>query len=321
MTMTNILVCIETRGSAVQSISLELLTAARQLAKETGGVVEALVMGTAPETAVPSLGAADRILLVRHASLGTYIPEATLAVLVQVVKERAPTAVLFAYNTCGLDLAPALAQLSGRPLVAYCKAMSAKDGVLIAESSIYGGKLTAKSAAPLPAVVALMPGAFAEAELRPGSMRDIVEIAAPAKLDKLRMAFVSEQFPDADSVDITQASKIVSVGRGIKDKNGVETAGRLAAALGAELTGSRPIIDSGWLPKERQVGKSGRKVKPKLYLALGISGAPEHLEGMSGAELIIAVNTDIKAPIFSSAHYGTTCDVFTLMDAMEGMFE
>lgn len=314
--MSNILVCVDARGNVLQSISLELLTAARQLANQTGGQVEALVMGANPRALLASLGAADRILLVAHPNLAPYMPEAHLAALEAVVRERNPAVVLFAYNTAGLDLAPALALRTDRPLLAYCTKLAIKGGMLEAESHIYGGKLRAISTAKLPAVIAVMPGAFAESTVTDASSAELIDIQAPSKLGQLRTTFVSESAPAEGAVDITLADRIVCVGRGIKDKAGIETARQLAVALGAEIAGSRPVIDNGWLPKERQVGKSGRKVKPRLYLALGISGAPEHLEGMSGADLIIAINTDAKAPMFGTAHYGATCDLFDLMPAL-----
>ena len=139
---------------------------------------------------------------------------------------------------------------------------------------------------------------------------------APAVLDDLKTRFVEMIMPAAGDIDITAQDKLVSIGRGIGSQDNVELAQELAEALGAAVSASRPITDSGWLPKTRQVGKSGATVKPKLYLMLGISGAPEHLEGMKDAELIIAVNTDANAPIFDVAHYGTTCDLFEVAEAM-----
>ena len=123
-------------------------------------------------------------------------------------------------------------------------------------------------------------------------------------------------FPDFKDVNLAAAERILCVGRGIGDAESIEKARELAVLIGAELAGSRPVVDRGWLPKARQVGKSGQKVKPKFYLALGVSGAPEHLEGMSNSDVIVAVNTDAKAPIFGAAHYAATCDLFDLIEAM-----
>jgi electron transfer flavoprotein alpha subunit len=140
-------------------------------------------------------------------------------------------------------------------------------------------------------------------------------MSTPSALGQLRTRLVGISSAGG-TVDITKAERIVSVGRGIGGPDNIEAARELAAALGAELAASRPVVDSGWLPRERQVGKSGMTVKPKLYLAVGISGAPEHLEGMRGAGLVIAVNTDPRAPIFQAAGYGTTCDLCDLLPAL-----
>jgi electron transfer flavoprotein alpha subunit len=313
--MGNVLVYSEVRAGRVQPVTLELISAARVIAEATGGNVETLALGENPTALVPALHASDRVLLVRHAALGHYIPEAHLAAISEVVRVRRPAAVLFAYSSFGLDLAPGLAALSRLPLVAYVTHLRACSAAIEAESQIYAGKVRATTHAPLPAVLALMPGAFKEAEADRGAP-DVLELAAPAALDSLRTAFVSESAPVPGASDLALAEKIVCVGRGIKEKDRIELARDLAATLGAELAGSRPVVDSGWLPKERQVGKSGTKVKPKLYVAVGVSGAPEHIEGMSGADFIVAVNSDAKAPIFGVAHYGTTCDLLDLLPAL-----
>ena len=141
-------------------------------------------------------------------------------------------------------------------------------------------------------------------------------MASPVSLDGLKTKFVEAIKPAGGDVDITSQVKLVSIGRGIGSKDNVELAEELAGKIGATVSCSRPVVDAGWLPRTRQVGKSGLKVKPKLYLMLGISGAPEHLEGMKSAELIIAVNTDKKAPIFNVAHYCATADLFEVAEAM-----
>jgi electron transfer flavoprotein alpha subunit len=144
----------------------------------------------------------------------------------------------------------------------------------------------------------------------------VTSLEAPASLGAARIRFVSTSAPDAGEIDLTRADRIVCVGRGIGSEDKLPIAQELAAMLGAEIAGSRPVIDSGWLPKPRQVGKSGQKVKPKLYMALGVSGAPEHLEGMKSADYIVAINSDAKAPIFDVADVGTTCDMFVLVPAL-----
>lgn len=312
--MNTILVPIETLDGAVLPVSLELLTAARQLATETGGEVEALVISEDPKKFLPKLGAADRIITVSHPALAHYNPEAHLTVVSEVIRKRKPRAVLFAYDTAGLDLAPTLAEKLQWPMIGYCTALAHVNGGVVAQSQGFGGRLTVSSKAALPAIFTIMPGAFAEAQ---ASGKPLIEALQPPALpNKLRMTRVKGTSPAPGGIDISEAEKIVCVGRGIKDKDNIEAARALAELLGAELAGSRPVIDNGWLPKERQVGKSGRKVKPKLYFALGVSGAPEHLEGMKSSGLIIAINTDKTAPIFGNAHYGATCDLLELLPVL-----
>ena len=142
------------------------------------------------------------------------------------------------------------------------------------------------------------------------------QIRLPVSLDGLKTRFVKLIAPEDGDIDITAQEKLVAVGRGIGGDDNIELAEELAEALGAKVAASRPVTDAGWLPKTRQVGKSGLAVKPKIYLMLGISGAPEHLEGMKDSEMIIAVNTDANAPIFDVAHYGSTCDLFDVAEAM-----
>jgi electron transfer flavoprotein alpha subunit len=315
MAMGDILVHIETRAGAIQSISLELLTAARELAGATGMKVEALVAGAAPRELAAQLGAADRVLAVAHPALEPYTPEGHAAILAEAVRVRDPAIVLLGYSSVGLDLAPSLAVRTGRPLVSYCVKLAAAGDAIEAESLVYGGKLRAASKAKLPAIFAVTPGSYAEAQAG-AAPAEILDLEPPDAIGKLRTAFVSETRPPPGAIDLTQADRILCVGRGIGDKDGIAIAEEVAAALGAEIAGSRPVIDAGWLPKERQVGKSGCKVKPKLYIAAGVSGAPEHIEGMSGAEPIVAINSDAKAPIFGVAHYGTTCDLFDLLPAL-----
>ena len=156
--------------------------------------------------------------------------------------------------------------------------------------------------------------------LRPAGSPEVQDASVPG-LDDLTTSFLRRVEPEVSDVDITGEEILVSVGRGIGGEENIELAQELADALGGVVSASRPVTDGGWLPKTRQVGKSGRKVKPKLYIAVGISGAPEHLEGMSDAELIIAINTDENAPIFDVAHYGTTEDLFDLLPALTEQVE
>jgi electron transfer flavoprotein alpha subunit len=308
-----ILVAIEMRKGVVQPSSRELLSAARVLAGETGQV-EALVLAAA--TVGLDLGSADVVLCASHPSFDRATAESYGRALEVVVAQRKPDAVLCGYTALGLDLAPGLAARTGLPLVAYCTALSPQGSAVKASSQIYGGKFVAETLTPLPAVFVVNPGSYLEAPLRPVETGQLVTVTLPENLDHEKIRFVSETVPDDDAVDLTKAERIVCVGRGIGDKDSIALAEEVADLLHAEIAGSRPVIDSGWLPKERQVGKSGRKVKPKLYFSVGVSGAPEHIEGMGGSDVIIAVNSDAAAPIFEVAHYAATCDLFDLLPAL-----
>ncbi|VDC22685.1 electron transfer flavoprotein subunit alpha/FixB family protein [Pseudogemmobacter humi] len=307
-----ILVYIEQIAGQTAGITGELLTLARGLAERTGGHVEALIASDAPESIGGSLAGADLVLTAADPAFAQYNPQAQAALIEAVIAARAPDLVLFGYTTMGMDLAPWLAARTGRPLAGYCIGLEPDGAGLKARSQIYGGKLIADVELPLPAIVVMAPGAVREAEGR-GDEPAREAVAVPPGLAGGAVRFVSAQAPDANAIDITQVEKLVCVGRGIGEQDAIEEARGLASALGAELVSSRPLVDLGWMPKERQVGKSGRTVKPRLYLTLGVSGAPEHLEGMSAADLIIAVNTDANAPIFQVAHYRAVVDCADLI--------
>jgi electron transfer flavoprotein alpha subunit len=195
--------------------------------------------------------------------------------------------------------------------------LEVKEGAVVATCQIYGGKIYAEVALPpVTTLVAVVPGTF-PAEAGKVSGQPVVALLPLAPEHPVgRTVFRKWIEPPPGDVDITKVPVLVSIGRGIKNAENVPQAQELADLLGGAVSGSRPVIDQGWLPKTRQVGKSGMTVKPKLYLALGVSGAPEHVEGMRGAELIVAINTDPQAPIFSVAHYGVVADVFDILPSL-----
>ncbi|MGB0093114.1 MAG: electron transfer flavoprotein subunit alpha/FixB family protein [Solirubrobacteraceae bacterium] len=294
-----------------------LLAFARPLAEAAGGSLVALV---ASGEAISSDQAtvADVVLEVSHPALSPYLPEAHQAVVAAAIEARKPDLVLFENTTSGYDLAAAAAASAGLPFVGFCLELSLDGGEAESTSAIYGGQLQATARTPLPAVVAVNSAALHE-EPQTTGRGEREQLAPPAELDNLRTTFIEAVVPADEGVDLTKAEKIVCVGRGIGGAENVPVAEELASALGAELAASRPVIDSGWLPKVRQIGKSGAKVKPKLYLSLGVSGAPEHVEGMQGAEMIIAVNTDPGAAIFHIANYGAVADLFDVADELTSL--
>ena len=314
--MAGILVYVESRDSLVLPITFELLAAARSLSKAGLGEVVCVVAAAETAALTSQLKGADRILTVQHPSLSPYHPEAHGLALRAAAEQCKPNVVLVAYNSCGTDLGAALAVQCDYAMIGYCTAIEAQSGGINTTSQLYGGKLMAKAKSAFPAVVAMVPGSYDEENGKKGGAASVEALQAPQALGNLKMRLISSSKPDAGQIDLTKADRIVCVGRGIGSAEKIPVAEVFAKLIGAEIAGSRPVIDSGWLPKARQVGKSGQKVKPKLYIAAGVSGAPEHLEGMKSADCIIAINSDPKAPIFGVAHYGTTCDLLELFPAL-----
>ncbi|NIJ13006.1 electron transfer flavoprotein alpha subunit [Saccharomonospora amisosensis] len=312
----NVLVLAEHVGGQLSESSYELLGKAKELAAAWGGKAEVALFG--PSDLVSQVGGADVVVSMDHPALADYTCEGYETALLSVLAERAPRLVLLSNATVGLDLGAALSVLWDAPLAAYVGDLKAEGDTLVATCQVMGGKVMAEvELAGERGVCTVLAGAFpAAAGQEPAASQEVVTAAPPDELEKLRMSLARVIEPEGGDVNITDAELLVSVGRGIDSQDNLELVQELADALGAPLSASRPVIDSGWLPKTRQVGKSGLKVKPKAYLAFGISGAPEHLEGMRDAELIIACNTDENAPIFDVAHYGSAEDLFDLVPAL-----
>ncbi len=311
----DVFVLAEHLNGKVSDISFEMIGKAKELAPKFGGKAVAILMGSGVKSLAASLGA-DSVLYVDDPALAQFNPEAYSSALAAVIKDRVPRVVMIGNTSMGMDVGAWLSVSTGLPLIAYVNCLNVEGSTLVATSQIYGGKIQAEA---IPngesCIVSCLAGAFpVGAGLAPA--QSVEQIAPPVPLNDLKVKFVKLIEPEKGDVDITQQPILVSIGRGIGGQENIELAQELADALGCAVSSSRPITDVGWLPKTRQVGKSGLTVKPKIYLALGISGAPEHLEGMRGAELIIAVNTDTKAPIFDVAHYGATCDMLDLLPAL-----
>ena len=309
----DILVLADHLRGQLSDTTAELVGKAKELAGATGGQAVVALLG-APDLAGQITGA-DTVLTVDHPTLTDYTPEAWEKTLLNIVNERQPRLVLIANTTIGMDLGAGLSAAWGAPLVAYTVRLEADGGDIVATAQVYGGKLLAEVALDGDkGICTVVAGSFPAAT--GGGSPSVEAVAPPAGLDDLKTSFLTMVEPEGGDVDITAADILVSVVRGIGSQDNLEEVQELADALGAPLSASRPVTDAGWLPKTRQVGKSGLKVKPKVYLTFGISGAPEHLEGMRDAELIIACNTDAAAPIFDVAHYGTTLDLFDLVPAI-----
>jgi electron transfer flavoprotein alpha subunit len=306
-----VLVVSERLVGEVPDVTFELLGKGKELATSLGGELGVAVIGSG--VGELPFGAADVAYVVDDPVLSSYAPSVFERALRAVVEAASPSVVLMSTGTAGIDLAASLAASLGAPMASYAIDLATEGETIVATSQLYGGKLLAEVALEgRPAVVSVIPGSFpADAGRAGGAPR--IEAVPVAGLGEVGAQGMSIREPEATGVDITASDLLVSVGRGIGSKENLELVQELADVLKVPLAASRPIIDQGWLPKPHQVGKSGKKVKPAVYLALGISGAPEHLEGMRSAGTIIACNTDPKAPIFEVAHYGTTVDLFDLV--------
>jgi electron transfer flavoprotein alpha subunit len=308
----DILVITEHLNGKFSDISFEMVGKAKEVATAFGGQSIAVVLGSGLNA---NVFASDSTIQVDDPVLAQFNPEAYGKVIEALVKEKSPRVVMLGWTATGMDLAAWLSARLDKPCVAYARDLCVENNAFHVNSQVYGGKMIAEVAPEGDmAIVACLAGSF-PAEAGQGAT-PATTISAPIAMDGLKTKFIEAIQPAGGDVDITAQTKLISVGRGIGGKENIELAEELAEKLGAVVSASRPVVDAGWLPRTRQVGKSGLKVKPKLYLMLGISGAPEHLEGMKSAELIIAVNTDKKAPIFNVAHYGTTADLFEVAEAM-----
>jgi electron transfer flavoprotein alpha subunit len=315
----DVLVVAEHLKGSLDDVTFELLGMGRALAGELGGSLIAALVGGSDEMA-GQLGVADLVVQVGGLELADFNPESHGAALEAVVDAKSPRAVLVSYTSMGMDLASTLAVKKGMAHAAFGTAVAGGERI-VATSQLYGGKMDVVSDLGAgPCVVSVLAGsapADAGRSDSPPAARE--SMAAPETAGRIRFRKLIE--PEAGDVDITTQEVLVAVGRGIGSKDDIEVAEELAEALNGAVAASRPLIDSGWLPKTRQVGKSGLKVKPKVYIALGISGAPEHIEGMKSSATIIAINTDEHAPIFNFAHYGMVEDLFDVCEELTEAIE
>jgi len=312
-----VLVITEHLNKRFTDATFELLALARTLAGDAG--VEAALVGSGVAGMAGELGAADRVVVIDAPHLEVFDPDGHAAAFAAVVAGREPRIVLVPYTSTGMDVGSHIAARAGLPLVSYCRSIDASDG-LSATCQLYAGKIEADvSVDGDRAVFSVLSGAAPAADGRLEGSPEVVEAGVGAAS---RTRFTGLAEPEGGDVDITAQDVLVVVGRGIESEANIEDVVKLAELLGGAVAASRPIVDQGWLPKSRQVGKSGLTVKPKVYLALGVSGAPEHVEGMRDSSTIIAVNTDPQAPIFGVAHHGWVGDLFDLLpeltDRLEG---
>jgi len=305
----DVFVVIEHLHKEVTDISYIMLAAARQLVGDTGGKVVAVLLGHNAKELVNTLSA-DNVLYADHPLLEDFNEDVYRSVLMDLIKDRSLRAVLFGHTTVGMDIAGLLSVGLSLPLISSCLLLS-NDGKFT--SQICGGKIMVEGELPgLTTLITMVPGGHKAEDGKTGQSPEITTLSSPVFQD-LRILIKQYIEPEAGEVDISKAPFLIAVGRGIQNKDNIELAHELAEASGGTVCASRPVVDQGWLPTARLVGKSGKHVKPKVYLALGISGAPEHVEGMGESDTIVAVNIDPNAPIFNVAKYGTTVDLLDLV--------
>jgi len=317
-----ILVVTEQRQGKWNNASFETLVAGQQIAGAKNGTVSAVVLGKGIGTLAEELAGKNvaEVLAVDHDLLENYTPDGYCVALKQIIESGKPDLVLFPHTYQVRDFAPKLAAMLGKGMIGDCVGFRDEGGKLVFVRQMFQGKTAADVtfAGTGPWFASLQSGAF-RADLLASHANGKAPVSAAKvelKAEDIRTKPLELFKETKSSVDLTQAPLIVAIGRGIKAPENIAQAESLAKALGAEIAASRPICDEGWLPMERQIGSSGQTVSPKLYLALGISGAIQHVVGMKGARTIVAVNKDQNAPIFEIADYGVVGDIFEIMPAL-----
>jgi electron transfer flavoprotein alpha subunit len=312
----SILAVLEQRAGQWNRMSFETLAAAQQLAKQLGTTASAAVLGHGVDALANELTSKqlDKVYAVEHELLKDYTPDAYCAALAQAIERLHPTILLFPHTYQVRDFLPKLATAHHRVAVSDVVAHRVDGGSAILVRQLFQGKVNAdmRLSGQAPQFISLQAGAYRADQLVEGA--STVEVFHPAISPAQIRTTPRELFRESQrAVDLGSADIIVSVGRGIKEADNIALVQQLADALGGELAASRPICDAGWLPMERQVGSSGQTVAPKLYLAVGISGAIQHLVGMKGSRTVVAINKDPEAPIFEVADYGIVGDLFQVV--------
>jgi electron transfer flavoprotein alpha subunit len=307
-----ILVFIEHRDGALNKTSLEAIAAAQSLASQLQQPVTAVIPGADVAALAQEIAAYDlvKVIQAKNEKLVQYTPDGYTDAMERVVRQLDPQLVVFPHTYLVRDFAPKLAARFEKALISDCIRAEASAGKLTFTRRLFLGKLDADvvSDGAAPVFATFQSGAYRADQARKGSGAPIEE--KPVDVGNIRMTPEAPFQEVKQAVDLSKADIIVAVGRGIKSKDNLALAEKLAEALGGDLAASRPICDAEWLPIDRQIGSSGQTVAPKLYIALGISGAIQHLVGMKNSGTIVAINKDPEAPIFDIADYGIVGDLF-----------
>jgi electron transfer flavoprotein alpha subunit len=315
--MDSILVILETASGELSRGSLEAIVCAQQLAPKRLTAVLLGGEGMAMPDALATLRL-DKVSILRHDLLAHYTADAWVGALCQVVAAAAPTLILMPHSYQGRDFAPRLAARLGHALISDCIGIERDDAGLAFIRQMFQGRahMRLRMRGEAPHLVTLQPGAYRIESAEQGAAAPVSTIDIALSSEQIRVSVEAPFKASTRTVDLGRADIIVAVGRGIKGPEHIVLAQRLADLLGAELAASRPVCDEGWLPLERQVGSSGQTVSPRLYIAIGISGAVQHAVGMKGSDTIVAINKDANAPIFKIADYGIVGDLFNILPAL-----
>jgi electron transfer flavoprotein alpha subunit len=318
--MAEIFVLAEHRQGQIRDVTYEMLTKAREIAEKANMELTAVFLGKeVKEKAKVLTEYAKKVLVVEDAKLENFNSDAYQKVLINLIKENKPTLTLIGHTSYGIELAPRLAAALSIPLATDCIDLTLEGDTLTVTRQMYGGKVNVKATMRKAEsyMVTVRQAAFTAQKPAAPINGEIIEKPSPLTEEITTKRFIQYILPPPGGVDITAAEKLVGIGRGIKDQSNIPLIEDFAKSIGAVLACSRPIVDKGWLPSDRQVGSSGKTVKPKLYIAVGISGAFQHVLGMKSSDLIIAINKDPNAPIFSFADYGVVEDLFKIVPSLK----
>ena len=318
--MAEIFVLAEHRQGQLRDITFEMLTKAREIAEKTNAGLTTVLLGKNVRELAKTLAEySPKVLLVEDGKLENFNSEAYQKVLSHLITQRKPVLTIIGHTSYGVELAPRLAAALNIPLATDCIDFGFEGEAFTVTRQMYSGKVNAKAVLRKSEsyMVTVRQAAFQAQKPSVPINGQIEEIPSPLTEEITSKRFLEYVLPPPGGVDITAADVLVGIGRGIKDQSNIPMVEELAKSLGGVLACSRPIVDKGWLPSDRQVGTSGKTVKPKLYLALGISGAFQHVLGMKNSDLIIAVNKDPKAPIFSFSDYGVVEDLFKIVPVLK----
>ena len=318
---SNILIVAEGRDGSLRKVSYELVSVAREMARGLGGAVEAVVIGGAVAQCAESLAKTGvvKVYQAEDAVLEQFAPELYAAALTDVIRKAEPAVILFGATGYGKELGARVAARLDLGLITDCTSYTVDGGTLVLKRPVYAGKAVATvQAKALPVMVSIRPNIFPPAA-EGSAAAPIEKVATPSGAPRARV--IEKVKKEAASVDLAEAKIVVSGGRGAKSAEGFEPVKALAKTLGAAVGASRAAVDAGWIDYSTQVGQTGKTVAPNLYIALGISGAIQHLAGMSSSQVIVAVNKDPDAPIFKVADYGIVGDLFEVVPALNEEFK